>query len=394
MLELMRSLNMELSLAEALKKENILHPTEIQQKVIPEALKNKDLIAQSETGTGKTLAYLLPLFSKLDTSKSEMQAMILVPTHELAMQIQRQIERLAQNSNIKASSAPLIGNVNIQRQIDKLKEKPHILVGSPGRIMELIQKKKVTAHTIKTIILDEADKLLEDANLEHVKAVIKSTLKERQLLAFSATISARAEARAKELMKEPQVLRSEKKATVPTNIEHLSFLADQREKFEVLRKILRIIDPPKAIIFTGPMEEAGVITEKLKYHGFKADGIQGRNIKSDRKKAMDDFRTGKVRILVASDIAARGLHMEGITHVINLNMPEDPQEYLHRVGRTGRNGMAGVAVSIMTKRELQLARQHEKTLKIKLIPKVLERGAIEDVRKPAVNKQDENPPLF
>ena len=171
MIELLKTLNMNATLAKALEKENIVTPTDVQQKVIPEAIKNKDLIVQSETGTGKTLAYLLPLFEKLKPLNKEMQAIILAPTHELAIQIQRQIEKLSLNSEVKLTSTPIIGNVNITRQIDKLKERPNIIVGSPGRILELIKKKKIFAHTIKTIILDEADRLIDENNIENVKAI-------------------------------------------------------------------------------------------------------------------------------------------------------------------------------------------------------------------------------
>jgi len=173
-------------LVDALSKENIVAPTEVQTKVIPLILENKDLIVQSQTGSGKTLAYLLPLFERLKNATKEMSTLVLVPTHELAVQIQRQIERLAENSGLKISGVPIVGNVNILRQIERLKEKPQIIVGTAGRILELIKKKKISAHTIKTIVIDEADKLMDKNNLESIKSVIKTTLKDRQMLLFSA----------------------------------------------------------------------------------------------------------------------------------------------------------------------------------------------------------------
>lgn len=374
-------LNLNPSLISALGKEKITVPTEIQEMVIPKALKNSDLIAQSETGTGKTLAYLLPVFEKVDALKKEMQVIVLVPTHELAIQVQRQVERLTQNSGINISSTPIIGDVNIARQIEKLKEKPHIIIGSSGRILELIKKKKITAHTIKTIIIDEADKLMDDNNVEDVKAVIKSTLKERQLMMFSATISAKTISKAKELMKEPEIIRGEVKHTVPSSIEHLYFVAEQREKIEVLRKTVRILNPPKAIVFMNKSDEAEVLTAKLKYHGLKAESIHGSNKKLDRKKTMEDFRNGKLQLLVASDIAARGLHLEGVTHIFNMDMPEDSKDYLHRAGRTGRNGSHGVVVNIVTERELTFLRMHEKALKINTAGKSTYKDSIVDVRR-------------
>lgn len=375
--------NMQLnrSLVAALKTEDITIPTEIQQKVIPVAQQNIDLIFQSETGTGKTLAYLLPLFEKIETQKKEMQALILVPTHELAIQVIRQIEMLSLNSDLKATSTPVIGDVNITRQIDKLRTKPHIIVGTAGRILELIQKKKISAHTVKTIIIDEADRLLDDNNIESIKAVIKTTLKERQMMMCSASMSSRTIERAKLLMKAPQIVKSKTAIEVPDTIEHLYFVAEQRDKIDVLRKLVRIINPPKAIAFFANAEDIAEAAEELKFHKLRADSIHGSNIKSDRKKTMDDFRSGKLQLLIASDIAARGLDIEGVTHIFNVNIPERAMDYLHRAGRTGRNGSEGVAISIAAEHEIAYIKQFEKELRISVIPKSMYNGKIVEYRK-------------
>lgn len=388
MTETFDALNLNPALVRALNKQNITIPTEIQTKVIPEALKNKDLIAQSETGTGKTLAYLLPLYEKINTEAREAQAIILAPTHELAIQVQRQIEKLSQNSEMKVTSTPIIGNVNIERQIEKLKEKPQIIVGSPGRILELIKKKKISAHTVKTIILDEGDRLMDDNNLESVRAVIKSTLKDRQLMMFSATVSQEAINKAREIMKEPDLIKGQENTTVPNTIEHLYFLAEQREKIDVLRKLVRIMNPKKAMVFVNRNDEIDRFAEKLKYHGLKAESIHGANIKLDRKKTMEDFRTGKIQLLVASDIAARGLDIEEVTHIFNLSMPEDSKDYLHRAGRTGRKGNTGVVVSIVTDRELSLIKMYEKAFKINIASKSMYMGNIVETRR-AVRRRPE-----
>lgn len=364
------------SLVTALQIEGITTPTTVQTKVIPEALKNKDLVVQSETGTGKTLAYLLPLFAKIDPAKREMQALVLAPTHELAVQILRQIERLSQNSEVKATSASAIGNVNIERQITKLKEKPNIIVGSPGRVLELIKRAKISAHTIKTIIIDEADTLLDDRNIDAIKAIVKSTPRDRQLLMFSATITKKTEECAKALMLEPEFIRETGAASVPATIEHIYFEAEQRDKFEVLRKTIAALKPARAMIFIGDREETEVCTDNLTYHGLKAAGMHGHTDKMDRKQALDDFRSGRIQLLVASDLAARGLDIEGVTHIFNLDIPETPKAYLHRVGRTGRKGNKGMAVSIVTERELQFIRLYEKDLGIKITAKALYKGSI------------------
>lgn len=361
------------SLTVGLKKAGIVNPTAIQSQVIPLALLGKDVIGQSATGTGKTLAYLLPLFQKIDTDKREMQAIILTPTHELAIQIERQIEFLANNSGVPITSTPIIGNVNITRQIEKLREKPHIIVGSSGRILELIQKKKITAHTIKTIIVDEADRLLDDNNVDSVKAVIKTTLKERQLMLFSATITPQTLARANAFMREPEVITVKTQLEKP-DISHLYFVAEQRDKIEALRKLVRVVQAKRGLVFINRSDEIEITVAKLTYHGLKAAGLYGSSVKTDRKKALEDFRNGKIQLLVASDVAARGLDISEVDYVFNLDIPEDPQIYLHRVGRTGRAGQSGTAISIIAKREIALIKKYEKVLRITITAQQLARG--------------------
>lgn len=366
-------------LATGLHKAGIAVPTGIQAQVIPLALLGKDIIGQSATGTGKTLAYLLPLFQKIDIAKRELQAMILAPTHELAIQIQSQIEMIANNSGMPVTSAPIIGNVNIMRQIEKLKEKPHIIVGLSGRILELIQMRKITAHTVKTIIIDEADRLLDDKNLDSVKAVIKTTLKERQLMLFSATITTKTLDRAKEFMREPEVITG--KSDIAPDISHMYFLTEQRDKIEVLRKLVRTINIERALVFINRSDEIEITAAKLNYHGLKAAGLHGSLVTADRKKSIEDFRSGKIQLLVATDLAARGLDIPGVAYVFNLELPEDPQVYLHRVGRTGRAGQSGTAISIVARREAVLINKYEKVLKINILAKRLSRGRIFDINR-------------
>jgi len=368
------------SLEEALKKQNISEPTQIQSMVIPAALKKADLIVQSETGTGKTLAYLLPLFQNIDMSKKELQCLILVPTHELAIQITRQIELLSQNSDIKVVSAPIIGNVNIERQITKLKEKPQIIVGTAGRVLELIKKRKITAHTLKTIILDEADKLTDENNIEAIKAVIKTTLRERNIMAFSASIPKEAEMKLRSIMKDAETIKSEETVTIPDTIEHIYFVCERRDKIEAMRKLERTIMPKKALVFVDKTDEIEKATLKLKFHKLNAESIHGANRKADRKLVIDNFKSGKIELLVASDLAARGLDIAGITHVFNLDLPEQPKDYLHRVGRTGRNGNKGYAISIVTEKELSVLKLYQKTMKIEFTQISMHNGEISEIK--------------
>jgi ATP-dependent RNA helicase DeaD len=375
-------LGLDPALIAALQKVGITTPTEIQKKAIPIALKNQDVVGQSETGTGKTLAYLLPIFQKLDTTQRQMQAIVLVPTHELAIQIQRQVEALAVNSGLEVTATPIIGEVNITRQIEKLKEKPHIIVGSPGRILELIQKRKLSAHTIKTIVIDEADRLSDKNNIEAVKAIIKSTLKDRQLLFFSASISQNTLSVAQELMKEPVVAKATERVAVASTISHVYVVTEHRDKIETLRKLLRIPGTKRALIFVNRSEEVEITATKLKYHGLAVEGIHSSSVKIDRKKALEDFRAGKTQCLVATDVAARGLDIQGVTHVFNLDMPEKSQDYLHRAGRTGRAGAEGTTVSLVTPREIPLVRDYENFFKIHIEAKVLYMGKLMDRRQP------------
>lgn len=369
-------LGLDSSLVNALQKMGIAQPTAIQEQTIPPILAAKDVLGQSETGSGKTLAYLLPLIQKIDRQQKATQVIILTPTHELGIQIQRVIETLVRESGWEISSLPLIGNVNIARQIEKLKQKPQIIVGSSGRILELIQKKKIVAQTVRTIVLDEADRLLDEQNSSSVKAVIKTALSRTQLLLYSATLSPAATQQAGPLLKNPEVVRVAGDIALPRSVEHVYFTAEQRDKAEVLRKLIHILVPVRGLIFINQSEEIETVVEKLNYHGLAAAGIYGSSRKLERQKALEDFRSGKGRLLVASDLAARGLDIKDITHVFNLDLPEDPQLYLHRAGRTGRAGAEGMAVSIVTDREVAYLRRLEHSFGLKILGKDMYQGRI------------------
>ena len=389
MIESFETLGVSAPLVAGLDKAGIKVPTGIQSQVIPLALTGKDIIGQSATGTGKTLAFLLPIFQRIDTAKRETQVIIIAPTHELAIQILRQVEMLAKNSDMPVTSTSIIGNVLISRQIDKLKERPHILVGSSGRILELIQKRKITSQTIKMIVLDEADRLLDERNAESVKAVIKTTLKDRQIMLFSATITPETLVQAKKIMNEPEVLMVEGQVGDRPDITHLYFLAEQRDKIEMLRKIVALIHGERVLVFVNRSEEIETTAAKLEYHGLKAAGIHGSSFKGDRKKSLEDFRKGKIQLLVASDVAARGLDIIDVNYIFNLDVPEDPQVYLHRVGRTGRAGKSGIAMNIVTKVELPLIKKYEKLLNVTITEKYMANGKILDKVKPAKAKTDQ-----
>lgn len=376
------SLGIRPALVEALAKQGIETPTEIQEKMIPAALMGRDMIGRSETGSGKTLAYLLPIFERMDMGVKGTQAIILTPTHELAAQVFRQAELLEENSGIAAGCALLIGAAGIGRQIEKLKTKPRIVVGSVGRILDLIRKKKIPAHLVRTIVLDEGDRLMDEGNAEDVEAVIKTTLKERQLILLSASVSGEAKEKAMRLMKADCIdLEAKSGGAVPRGIKHYYILSAHREKFLNLRKILAGEKPTKAMVFLNNPENIEVTVDKLCHHGIKAAGIYGQASKMDRKNAMDGFRKGKINVLVASDIGSRGLDIEGVTHVINLDVPEEATHYLHRAGRCGRKGMEGTAITIVTPYERKWVHKYEKAWGLHFEQKEMSYGKLTDSQK-------------
>lgn len=376
MTENFKDMGLNNQLVKALKLQNIEQPTEIQERVIPFILQKKDVIGQSETGSGKTLAYLLPIISNIDLQNKHVQALVLAPTHELALQIKNQIKLLIKNSDLDLRAAVIIGSGNVSRQLQKLKEKPHIIVGSSGRVLELISKKKISAHTIKTIVLDEADRMLDDKNINDVKSIIKSTLKDRQLLMFSASM--KYTKLANEMMKDPIIIKIENKEVLPKTIRHLYFVCEKRDKIEMLRKIIKSENPKKVIVFINDPNSIETTIEKLKYHKLKATGIYGLADKSQRKKSMEDFISGKVQILVSSDLGSRGLDINGVSHIISLDIPEEPDFYLHRAGRTGRAGKEGYSISIVTDAEERWLEKYEKQFNIKILKKQMKYGKMQN----------------
>ena len=373
-------LNINNSIVVGLEKQNITIPTGIQETAIPFALENKDIIAEAHTGTGKTLAFLIPIFEKINVEKREMQAIILAPTHELVVQIESQIKLLSTNSGINVTSLSIMGESNIEKQIKKLKEvKPHIIVGSPGRILDLIKKKKITAHTIKTIVLDEADNLLSKNKPVIIKDIIKSTMKDRQLMFFSASINKETLNLAKTLVKDVEIIKIENKSEINPKIEHICILGSLRDRFENLRKLLAAEQPQRAIVFVNNNTDLRQINEKLQYHKVKSTAIYGNASKEERQRALDAFRRGKCNVLVSSDLSARGLDIPEVSHIISLDFPVNPDEYLHRAGRTARGDNSGVSVCLITNKDIEILQSYEKAFGIEFTVKKLYGGKLMDM---------------
>ncbi len=284
---------------------------------------------------------------------------------------------MAKNSNIDIRSSLLIGGVNVKRQVTDLKRKPQIVVGSTGRMLELIKLKKLKPHTVKTIVIDEADRMINGNNIVQTKALIKTTLRDRQLVMLSATMPEEVVAIAKEMMKEPKIV-FVKEDLINKNVNHSYLEIERRDKIESLRKLIRSINPKKAIVFVNRNEIIQDVVDKLVYHKLKAIGLYGAQEKLDRQKGILDFKNGKVNVLVASDIAARGLDIKGVTHIINLDLPEKTDEYLHRIGRTGREKEVGHAISLATEYEVGYLNRVKHEFGIEMDIKKLYKGKLVD----------------
>jgi ATP-dependent RNA helicase DeaD len=347
----------------ALAKQQISEPTPIQSAAMPVLMAGKDAYLNAETGTGKTLAYLLPLFARIDPAQAATQVVIVAPTHELAIQIHRQSCDLAQNAGRAIRSVLLIGGTATDRQIEKLKAKPHIVVGSPGRILELIERGKLKTPHIRSIVVDEADRLLHDESLEGIQKIVSAAPPARQLIFASATIESQTRQLLGTLSPDAQML-CPGTVAVNENIEHLYLVCEERDKPDVLRKLLHAFDVPRSIVFVHRNDVAERVAAKLAHHKLVVADLNAELDKMDRKHAMDGIRSGTIRIMIASDLAARGLNILGVTHVFNLDVPTMSKAYLHRVGRTARAGAKGTAISLVTEIEARLVRRYEQELGI------------------------------
>lgn len=368
------SLNIQQKYVERLQQHGITEPSPIQQQAIPVMLSGKDVIAESQTGTGKTLAYLLPLLERIDVSNKALQALIIVPTRELGMQIMREIEMLTEGTELVAQA--LIGGVAVQRQIEKLRLHPQLVVGTPGRVLELIKIRKLKMNEVKTIVVDEVDQVFDLSSSVEVETIFKSALRDRQIVFFSATMPPSIEKVAATWMNEPVRVKVEALQRTADTLEHIYFLTEERERIDTLRRIVRIYNPKSAIVFVNEINSLAEVVAKMQYVGLSIEAIYGEADKLERARVLNSFREGKFQLLLATDIAARGLDIKELTHVINLDPPIDADHYVHRVGRTGRMGRHGTAISIVTPKERFIMNKFEKALGITIEEKAMFSGMI------------------
>jgi ATP-dependent RNA helicase DeaD len=338
--------------------------TPIQAETIPLGLENKDLIGQAQTGTGKTAAFGIPLVEKVDLKLDAIQGIIIAPTRELAIQVSEELYKIGSGKRVRV--LPIYGGQDISRQIRSLKKFPHIIVGTPGRLLDHINRKTLQLGQVHTAILDEADEMLNMGFIEDIEAILAAIPTERQTLLFSATMPARIQKMAERFMRDPQIVRVKTKEMTVPSIEQYYLEVQEKNKFDVLTRLLDIQSPELAIIFGRTKRRVDELAEALNLRGYTAEGIHGDLSQAKRLSVLRKFKEGSIDVLVATDVAARGLDISGVTHVYNFDIPQDPESYVHRIGRTGRAGKTGVALTFITAREKSYLAVVEKTTRHKM----------------------------
>lgn len=368
------TLQLQPQLIEALRSNNIETPTAVQEDTIPLMLAGHDISAKSQTGSGKTLAYMLPALQRIDTANTNVQVMVLAPTQELAMQIFRVAESYGAAIGVKTQQ--LIGGAAMKRQVEKLREHPHIVVGTPGRIHELVKSGKLKLHGIRLVIIDEADQVFNLGSTIEVETLLKGMPRDRQIAFFSATrpkVMADVEAR---WMREPQEVNVGSERQVASKVDHFYVVSEKRDKVDTARRLIRLLKPSSALLFINETDEIANYESKLRYEGFSVETLYGDADKQRRAATLARFREGRLQILLATDVAARGLDIADLPLVVHLDPALDADHYVHRSGRTGRMGKPGIVASIVLRNQLFIMDKFRKQLGIDLQEKTMFSGKL------------------
>lgn len=338
---------------DAINKLGFYEPTEIQERLIPTILKGDSAIGQSQTGTGKTHAYVLPIMNKLDSSRKEVQAVIAAPTRELANQIYHEVLKIAEHApqGEQITARCYIGGTDKQRTIDKLKTQPQIVIGTPGRINDLVQENALFVHTANMLVIDEADLMLDMGFIEDIDQFASRMPEKLQMLVFSATIPEKLKPFLKKYMENPKYVQIDPKQATAEKIEHILLPARHRDKIALVHSALLAYNPYLALVFANTKKKADEIADGLIQKGMKVGRIHGDLSPRERKRVMKQIKDLEFQYLVATDLAARGIDIQGISHVINYELPTDLDFYIHRVGRTARAGSSGIALTIYEQRD-------------------------------------------
>lgn len=343
-------LHLSENILKAVKKAGFEEPSPIQELTIPLALEGKDVIGQAQTGTGKTAAFGLPTLDKIDTSRHVVQALVIAPTRELAVQGQEELFRFGREKGVKVRS--VYGGSSIEKQIKALRSGAHIVVGTPGRLLDLIKRKALKLDHVETLILDEADEMLNMGFLEDIEAIISRVPENRQTLLFSATMPEAIKRIGVKFMYDPEHVRVAAKELTTDLVDQYYIRVKEQEKFDTMTRLIDVERPELAIVFGRTKRRVDELTRGLKLRGYRAEGIHGDLDQGKRLRVLRDFKNDNIDILVATDVAARGLDISGVTHVYNYDIPQDPESYVHRIGRTGRAGKHGQSVTFVAPNEM------------------------------------------
>lgn len=324
-------------------------PTPIQEKAIPVALEGKDVIGQAPTGTGKTAAFGLPIIERITINNDHIQGLVMVPTRELAIQVAEELNKIGEYKKVRA--LPIYGGQDIGRQIKLLKRRPQIVVGTPGRLMDHMRRRTIRLQNISVVVLDEADEMLNMGFIDDIRFIFEDIPESRQTLLFSASITKGVENISNRFMSDPVLLKATPRNITVSSTEQHYIELSERKKFDALCNLLDLHSPDAAIIFARTKKRVDELNQALAHRSYSAGAIHGDLNQSQRNSVMNQFRSGVIEILVATDVAARGLDIENVSHVYNYDIPQDPESYVHRIGRTGRAGRKGAAFTFITPRE-------------------------------------------
>ena len=343
-------LNLEKELLMAVESIGFEEATPIQGATIPLALEGRDVIGQAQTGTGKTAAFGLPMLNKIDTSNPVLQGLVIAPTRELAIQTQEELYRLGKDKKIKVQA--VYGGADIGRQIRSLKNKPHIVVGTPGRMLDHINRRTLKLDTVETLVLDEADEMLNMGFLEDIESIISKVPSNRQTLLFSATMPDSIKRIGVKFMNNPEHVKMKAQEMTANLIDQYYVRCKEFEKFDVMTRLFDVQNPELTIVFGRTKRRVDELARGLEMRGYKAEGIHGDLPQHKRMSILKAFKNEELDILVATDVAARGLDISGVSHVYNYDIPQDPESYVHRIGRTGRAGKEGKSITFVTPNEM------------------------------------------
>lgn len=370
-------LNIDERILRAIEDMGFEETSPIQTQAIPAVCEGIDVVGQAQTGTGKTAAYTIPMLMKIDPQIKKPQAIVLCPTRELAVQVAEEIRKLAKYmSDIKV--LPVYGGQEIVRQIKSLKTGVQIIVGTPGRVMDHMRRKTVKFDNINMIILDEADEMLDMGFREDMETILTETPEDRQTVMFSATMPKAIMDIARNFQKDARIIKVVRKELTVSNIEQFYYEVRPKNKTEVLCRLIDIYNPRLSVVFCNTKRQVDELISELKGRGYFADGIHGDMKQQQRDRVMDDFRSGKVDILIATDVAARGIDVDDVDMVFNYDIPQDEEYYVHRIGRTGRAGRSGMALSFISGKEVYKLKDIERYCKTKILAKPV--PSLDDVK--------------